>query len=83
MIFRRNLFASPLCSCGSIENTEHYLLHCPKYNDILRTTIHTLTDYTDINIALLLYGLPDQIVMFLKWSMRLSLELKDLLRLLT
>ena len=43
----------------SIENTEHYLLHCPKYNDIRRTTIHTLTDYTDINIALLLYGLPD------------------------
>ena len=83
MIFRRNLCASPLCSCGSIENTEHYLLHCFKYNDIRRTTIHTLTDYTDINIALLLYGLPDQIVMFLKWSMRLSLELKDLLRLIT
>ena len=58
-LFRRNLCASPLCSCGSIENTEHYLLHCPKYNDIRRTTIHTLTYYTDINIALLLYGLPD------------------------
>ena len=58
-LYRRNLCASPLFSCGSIENTEHYLLHCPKYNDIRRTTIHTLTDYTNINIVLLLYGLPD------------------------
>ena len=41
---------------ASIENTEHYLLHCPKYNDKRRTTIHTLTDYMDVNIALLLYG---------------------------
>ena len=27
-IFLRNLTDSPFCRCGSIENTEHYLLQC-------------------------------------------------------
>ena len=63
-LLRQNLSAFlcvvvvPLCSCGSVENTEHCLLHCPKYNDIRWTTIHTLTDYMDVYIALLLNGLP-------------------------
>ena len=30
-IFLRNLTDSPFCRCGSIENTEHYLLQCRLY----------------------------------------------------
>lgn len=53
-MFNRNLCPSPFCSCGSVENTDHYLLHCPKYATIRNITINTLANSTDPN--LLLYG---------------------------
>lgn len=53
-MFNRNLCPSPICSCGSVENTDHYLLHCPKYATIRNITINTLANSTDPN--LLLYG---------------------------
>ena len=53
-MFNNNLCPSPFCSCGSVENTDHYLLHCPKYATIRNITINTLANSTDPN--LLLYG---------------------------
>ena len=31
-LLQRNLVPSPICACGMVEHTNHYLLFCPKYN---------------------------------------------------
>jgi hypothetical protein len=31
-LYSKNIVDSPLCQCGAIETTEHYLLYCPLYN---------------------------------------------------
>jgi hypothetical protein len=31
-LYSKNIVDSPLCQCGAIETTEHYLLFCPLYN---------------------------------------------------
>ena len=41
-IFHKNIIDSGLCTCGKIETTAHYLLHCPNYIFIRNETIHTL-----------------------------------------
>lgn len=41
-MFRRNICPSPLCTCGSIESNDHYLLYCPNYNVIRSETINKL-----------------------------------------
>ena len=73
-LFRRNLCAS-VCLLR-IQSIIFYVV-------LNLTTTHTLTDYTDVNIALLLYGLLDLDVRIyrhvLKWSTRLSQEVKYLL----
>ena len=56
-MFRRNLCPSPLCTCGSIESNDHYLLYCPNYNVIRSETINKLRDSTNVN--LLLFGSPN------------------------
>ena len=30
-LFLKNISESPLCSCGSVENTQHFFLRCPRY----------------------------------------------------
>ncbi len=32
-LYRRNLTNSPLCSCGVVESTDHYLLRCPNFDN--------------------------------------------------
>lgn len=32
-LFSKNLVESPLCRCGQHEDTKHFLLHCPLYDD--------------------------------------------------
>jgi len=33
-LHRRSIDESPLCSCGSVETVDHFLLHCPLLADI-------------------------------------------------
>ena len=44
------------CSCGEIENAEHFLLNCLNYTDIRNSTIERLT--VPYNIETLLTGCP-------------------------
>ena len=52
-LFRKNIIDSNLCTCGGVENTEHYFLRCPNYSNIRNTTIFLLGN---INVRTLLFG---------------------------
>ncbi|PJE79007.1 hypothetical protein CI610_02030 [invertebrate metagenome] len=41
-LYIRNLEESPLCSCGLVESTYHFLLSCDKYNIIRQNTLFQL-----------------------------------------
>ena len=68
--FRHNFLDTidPFCNCraGAIENTEHYLLHCPNFtnerlvlfNDLKNISAHVFPFSSDVLCNLLLYGYP-------------------------
>ena len=59
-LYLKNIVPDPVCSCGEIESTAHYLLDCPNYTD-LRNDMLTSINYP-VSTNLLLYGnvsLPD------------------------
>ena len=57
-LFNRHLSDNSTCTCGSpTETAEHYLLHCPLYEGIRASTIHTLS-LPLIDIETLLKGHP-------------------------
>ena len=59
-LFFKNLTASPLCICGEIESTPHYLLSCPRYTILRRELLIELADIpSEITINLLLFGSND------------------------
>ena len=62
-LFRRNLIDSPLCPCKlSSETTEHFLLHCPIYQQLRYQCFNHLPPYYMYNSNILLYGcqeIPD------------------------
>ena len=41
-LFQKNIIDSGLCTCGKIETTAHYLLHCPNYIFIIGTKLYKL-----------------------------------------
>ena len=59
----------PICDCGAAnEDNEHYLLHCPRFNQLREDLFGTVTEVSGIDIAnldsetlcnLLLYGSPN------------------------
>ena len=56
-LFFKNLINSPNCSCGEIETTAHYLLHCPKYHTIRNDLYDLLADIPlEITTNLLTFG---------------------------
>ena len=59
-LFRRGLVPSPNCMCRDIESNEHFLMICPRYNQIRGDLFNALRDYiipaTPFTAQLLLYG---------------------------
>ena len=57
VLHRKNLVASPACSCGHPrETTDHYLHECPNYR-LERTALYqSVAQYGPITTNLLLYG---------------------------
>ena len=53
-LYRRNLVNSPLCSCGEIENTTHFIFNCPLYSVPRQTYLAELTQHCTLKD--LLYG---------------------------
>ena len=55
-LYSKNIIESPLCTCGTIEDTKHYLFDCPRYITIRDKYFSVLT--FDLNTSLLLNGDP-------------------------
>ena len=53
-LFLKNIVPDPLCTCGKIESTEHYLLECPKYTDLRNEMTNSIN--SPVNCTILLYG---------------------------
>ncbi len=55
-LFRKNIVISPLCSCGIVETTDHFLFTCTKYSDIRNIYFTNLPQH--VTERQLLYGIP-------------------------
>ena len=55
-IFLRNLTDSPFCRCGSIENTEHYLLQCRLYQQPRVEMLNSVSQLCHVTLGVLLSG---------------------------
>lgn len=55
-IYLKNLTESPLCRCGSIENSEHYFFYCHYYRNQRNELLQSLTQICQVSVDVLLYG---------------------------
>ena len=55
-LFLKNITESPLCRCGSIENTEHFFLYCRYHQAQRDELISVITPYQVPTTNLFLYG---------------------------
>ena len=55
-LFLKHITESPLCRCGAIENTDHYLMTCRLHRDQRAELINTVSQQTQVTLHILLYG---------------------------
>ena len=55
-LYRRNLIPSPNCVCGALESNNHFLLRCPRYDEIRVDMVNTVIRYTNVTVDTLLHG---------------------------
>ena len=55
-LFKKNISDTPLCRCGSIENTHHFFFKCPFYNIVRNDLLHKVSTLHEVSLKLLLYG---------------------------
>ena len=58
-LFKKNLVESPLCSCGQVETSAHYLLTCVNYDNIRQRYFSVL--HRPLTTSVLLNGIPEEI----------------------
>ena len=54
--FSKNIIDSPLCACGAVENTTHFLLRCHRFNNLRQELFVTITSIFQPTSNILLYG---------------------------
>ena len=52
----KHLIDSPLCICGEVEDTNHYLLQCDRYADLRRDFLNTITTFCPPIYNMLIWG---------------------------
>ncbi|MCG7879453.1 MAG: reverse transcriptase domain-containing protein [Candidatus Thiodiazotropha taylori] len=57
-LFLKNISVSPLCSCGSIEDNQHYFFHCRQYQRQRTEFLNEIARYATPTLSLFLYGDP-------------------------
>ena len=51
-LYKKNLINSPNCSCGQVESAAHFLLSCPRYNQIQQRYFQNIPLPLTVNILL-------------------------------
>ena len=54
----KNISVSPMCHCGSIENTQHFFLHCNWYLEKRTLLINSVANFCTPTLHVLLHGDP-------------------------
>ncbi|MES9994044.1 MAG: reverse transcriptase family protein [Candidatus Thiodiazotropha sp.] len=55
-LFLKNISDSPLCTCGSIENAQHFFFHCGYFQNQRNLLLNAISAYQTPSLNLLLYG---------------------------
>ena len=55
-LFMRNITDSPLCRCGSIEDSQHFFFHCPYFQAPRYDLLNAVSQYQTPTLSSLLYG---------------------------
>ena len=55
-LFVKNFSVSPVCTCGSIEDAQHYFFHCVNYRRQRTELLNEVSRYSNPSLHLLLYG---------------------------
>ena len=55
-LYRKNIVDSPLCTCGLIEDADHFLLRCNLYTPFRNMMLQKLQNLGEISLNLLLSG---------------------------
>ena len=55
-LFSKNIIDSPLCACGSFEDTHHFLLSCARYAVLRQELVNKITPICQLSLNVLLFG---------------------------
>ena len=55
-LFLKNVSETPLCSCGSTEDSQHYFFHCSHYQTQRTALMNAISTIQTPTLNLLLYG---------------------------
>ena len=55
-LFLKNIVDSPLCTCGGIETSEHFLFECNNYDAIRTSLFNAISVFGNIDLEMLLFG---------------------------
>lgn len=55
-LFLKRVTDTPLCRCGSVENTQHYFMNCYLYRAQRNELFATISQYCQVSMDTLLYG---------------------------
>ena len=58
-LFSRNIVDSSLCTCGSVEDTKHYILECPLYSNLRQEMLTVISEFCLPSLNVILFGNPD------------------------
>ena len=55
-LFSKNIVDDPLCLCGAIEDSKHFLLTCDRYRDLRQVLLDNILPFCEPTLDTLLYG---------------------------
>ena len=55
-LFIWNISDYPMCACGSVEDTQHYLFHCSNFRQQRNYLTNEISRYCNPSLNLILYG---------------------------
>ena len=55
-LYRKNIIQNKYCTCGEVEDTQHFFFICPQYNAIRQVMLDMISRYIVPTLDVLLFG---------------------------